>query len=1577
MSSAKRCGVEPSTGCGEVIATFTDLSEDTADEVLWNFGDGTTSTETNPEHTFTEVGTYDVTLTRTTPDCVSELTIAAAVEVFAIPDEPIITADQPLGCSLPHIVNFNTQLSGFYSLEWDFGNGETSNNFNPTANYEDFGIYEVSVKLTDANNCSQTFVVDTIEIQALEAQLSSTSAGGCVPLELTLTENSTSLTEITAWQWEVNGMMSTDSAATFMVTDTGTYDVKLIIENSLGCSDTLLYENYVQVGMETNPNFEAERLESCVDSDIDFTDLSSDFVDGWSWNFGDDSDLITQQNPTHSYADTGYYDVTLTTFHNGCPTILTLEDYIHVLVPKADFDLVQYCDEPYKIDVNSTSIGADDLLWDFGVINDETDNSTTESQTYVYRETGTYTVTLTVNNDATGCEDTQTEEIHITDPLADFALSPTKGCVPLKVNISDGSDFADVYTWTAPGGTINNPAAAQPVITYANPGFYSNVQLIVTDINECSDTLVFSDTIQANGVTVDFDVNPSAGCTPLEVNFKEKASTFLGENVQWDWEIGYELASLKGREVAYTFENPDRYPVALTVTNDWGCKATKLNEEAVHATFPIANFSADTISCTTSAVVFQDLSEGEGLSYEWDFGDGQRSNEANPKHLYEAEGLYTVCLHITDVNSCFSDFCKENYIEIKNPIALFEADNTSIDCPSLEVNFTNNSVNATSYVWDFGDGSEVIDTINANHVYTRPGSFDASLIAVLTEACQDTMVIANPISIGGPTGSFTTTYDTTCAPMPVTFTAQSDGEYTYIWDFGNGILDTTGVKSEEIFVYEYTTGGTFTPKLILVDANGCELGYSNEEAIFVPSMGLDFVATDTLLCGEGATITFINLSGGNVPINSFSWLFPNTATAASDGLEPIIDYTDFGLYDVQLIGTSDYCTDTLTKMDYIKIGHIPNANFEVDLTSNCAPTSGIFNDISIVENDSITQWTWTLDGDFAANTEMPALGFLEAGDYEMSLTATSSIGCIDSFKNTITIHPALEILATQDTTVCAGATFALDVPVIFDSTGELNYEWSGDTTLTCLDCPNPVIRPFDSTAYQVVVSNNLACTATADYQVNVIPFRIDDLEISPDTVICFDTPAQLFVNSNIEGLTYEWNTAQAGLSCYDNCNNPIATPESTTTYEVTINSQEGCSLKEIINVEIVPTYQEFAGEDKTICENESTIIGTTDAGFNPLWTSSETLSCTNCPTPTASPSDTTTYWIQIEEQHGCTIMDSVIVNVIPRDAMSAGVDSLICLGEEILIGGYAPLNSTVTWSPAESLSSSTSLYTFAMPTQTTDYQLTIQNGECVLTDNVVVEVVEKTDIEALDQTICEGDSTQMEVIGLADDWLWSPIENVDYGHLGSPTVFPTTTTDYTLIAQYRSCEPDTSIATVTVLPAPNINLVPSHNYYQGESIQLLPTGNITGNYAYEWSPANGLSCTNCYNPQVEFDTVVTYDLLVTDRATGCTTDLSTRLNYITSCTPKLVFAPSAFSPNGDGVNDKWLIDSRLITDIEGLSIFDRWGNKVFETKSISEGWDGIYKGKTLNEGVYMYAIKAICPMDKKIFVLKGDITLLK
>lgn len=236
-----------------------------------------------------------------------------------------------------------------------------------------------------------------------------------------------------------------------------------------------------------------------------------------------------------------------------------------------------------------------------------------------------------------------------------------------------------------------------------------------------------------------------------------------------------------------------------------------------------------------------------------------------------------------------------------------------------------------------------------------------------------------------------------------------------------------------------------------------------------------------------------------------------------------------------------------------------------------------------------------------------------------------------------------------------------------------------------------------------------------------------------------------------------------------------------------------------------------------------------------------------------------------------------------------------------------------------------------------------------------------------DTSICFGASFNANIISNASAYSWTPSTGVSNSTIANPVLSPTITTTYTVTGTAGSCTINKSFI-VNVAQAINVNAGPDASILSGSSTQLMGAGPV-GTYA--WTPATGLNASNILNPVASPVATTTYTLRITT-AGGCTNTDNVLVTVIPYCIKPL----NAFSPNGDGINDKWFVTNGNCTKNIKAMVFNRYGTKVYESNDYKNTWDGTYKGKALPDATYYYTLQFTL-LNDAVISSKGDVTILR
>jgi gliding motility-associated-like protein len=296
---------------------------------------------------------------------------------------------------------------------------------------------------------------------------------------------------------------------------------------------------------------------------------------------------------------------------------------------------------------------------------------------------------------------------------------------------------------------------------------------------------------------------------------------------------------------------------------------------------------------------------------------------------------------------------------------------------------------------------------------------------------------------------------------------------------------------------------------------------------------------------------------------------------------------------------------------------------------------------------------------------------------------------------------------------------------------------------------------------------------------------------------------------------------------------------------------------------------------------------------------------------------------------------------------------------------------TFSWSPAEGINNLDGAQVTVYPSGTTTYKVMLSNQYCTTNDSLRITVLpyDPLHIQTID-SLCSGDSVQLSVTTEATGLVWTG-ENINATQTKSPTVFPERTTVYKVFANPGVCQTEDSIR-VIVMERPPIFAGIDVIIEEGKEVQLTASGADT----YTWHPGTGLNNTGIANPIAHvppnFDSVV---YIVTGALLNGCTDSDTIVLYINK--RSFVDAPTAFTPNGDGKNDVFRPVVKGNYELTKFSVYNRWGQLVFQTVENGKGWDGRMNGMINTSNTYVWLLEARNKSTKEKVAKKGTLVLIK
>ncbi|MFH2036308.1 MAG: PKD domain-containing protein [Candidatus Zixiibacteriota bacterium] len=1038
--------------CEGLTVSYLDQSV-RAETWFWDFGDGTTSTEQNPTHTFDKRGSYTVTLTVTNEFGSDSKNVVEFVGLGTLPTADF-SSDLNSGCGNT-TVNFMDLSTFASSWFWEFGDGATSNEQNPTHEYTSSGDFNVF--LTVSNDCGEDVHVkiEYIHIMVVpRADFIASKTETCIGNSITFINWSSNAD---SYFWEFgDGTTSTEENPTHLYTNDGYFNVRLTAYNECG-SNLANKDFYIYIYQPPVALFTYNIIEGCNGGTVEFTDITHQ-AQSWYWTFGDGT-TSTEQNPIHVYDTAGTYVVTLTVT-NMCGS--STKDRIVTLkkkpVPVADFttELTEYCAE-HLITFTNLAQNADKYLWDFG----DGTNSTDENPTHQYANAGVYTISLTASNDCGDDTETKVEYITIFPlPYADFSASSTDICTNSLVYFTDLSLNADNWYWDFGDGETS--IGQNPGHTYTSPGNYT-VSLTVS--NQCGDDTATKELYirVIDPPTADFDYETSGLCEGGTATFMNLSSGA----VSFYWEFGDGLTSTI-ENPTHTYASTGTFTVILTVTNMCGKDDISREIEVSVMKPPIADFVADpTEACVNTNVQFTDLSV-EATGYSWDFGDGMTSIDPNPTHIYSVAGQYTVSMTVT--NLCGTDTeTKTLYITVlPKPIANYDYQQDT-ECEVANFSFIDQSDYTESWYWDFGNGM----TSTAQHpqtTYTANGNYTVILIATNTCGSDTTSKIIRVELNKPPVANFIVSPPYGCIGKAITFIDRSDGATSWLWTFGDG--DSSTVINPQ---HTYSASGSYTISLTVTNNCGQDTETKVNYLYIGPLPAGSFTANPLSGCAP-LTVIFDNNSD-DAPYAS--WKFGDGAT--SGDWEPTHTYTTPGTYTVEFYAGND-CGSDGPYFETITVYGNPVAEFTANQTYICPGDTVKFTD----QSTDATSWEWFFGDGGSSAVQNPTHVYTQTGGYSVFLRVNGECG-----QDEIEKIYYINVAPLPTAKFSGGGTYCTDIPITFtnNSTEANSYTWHfGDGTTSTAVNPSHTYSTAGTYSVSLIAINGCGIdTALHEDIVHIMP----------------------------------------------------------------------------------------------------------------------------------------------------------------------------------------------------------------------------------------------------------------------------------------------------------------------------------------------------------------------------------------------------------------------------------------------------------------------------------------------------------
>ena len=840
-------------------------------------------------------------------------------------------------------------------------------------------------------------------------------------------------------------------------------------------------------------------------------------------------------------------------------------------------------------------------------------------------------------------------------------------------------------------------------------------------------------------------------------------------------------------------------------------------------------------------------------------------------------------------------------------------------CVTSPVNFFDTSNTGGRAViqwnWNFGDAA-TSSVQNPSHIYSTPGAYPASLSVITDVGCISDVVTKTVNLTQLPLAKFGTSLPN-CVGKPISFTDSSVATGAVIakwyWDFGDGtpvVIATNNTPQ----IHSYTSAGTYNATLKVETTTGCQSFVFTKQIIIFSSPVASFSLNGNICLPQG-TANFVNassISDGTGQLMTYLWNFGDGNT--SNATNPVHNYTSAGPFTVTLTTTSNNgCIDDTVRA-ITNIFAQPQAAFNAP-AEVCLGTTVNFTDQSSAPNSSVAQWSWNFGDATTSTSQNPAKIYSAPGTYPVTLTIISAAGCVSTIATkTVIVNQLPTANFNVSAPACATKNISFTDVSLANAGNLVKWTWNfGDGNSAVLSSSTPFVHTYaNSGNYNITlqVETNRGCVSSVLMKSIVVNELPDAGFISPE--VCLTDPFAPFIdtskisNGNITG--WQWNFGDQNA----NAGNPNTS-----------------------------TLQNPAHRYSVVGNYTATLIVTSDNGCTDTITQSFTV---NGSIPLAN------FTVQ-NANTLCSNQDVTISN-----------SSTVDFGNIVKTEIYWDWTNDPTIKTTDDLPAPGKIYNHLYPefgtpsTKTYTVRMVSYSGiNCldVITKSVTLLATPSLKFDPVDELCAEAQPLQLTQAGITNGLSGSGAYSgpgVSPSGLFSPTVagagahiirytFTGTNTCSNYIEQ-----------TITVNPTPNAFAGPDKAVLEGGVVQLTPALNAGFPVTYLWSPPTGLDNPNIPDPFASPVDDITYTLKVTSDK-GCNSS-----DHVFVKVLKKPQIPNIFSPNGDGIHDRWVIN--FLESYPGctVEVFNRYGQRIYYTVGYTNPWDGTINGKPVPVGTYYYIV---------------------
>jgi len=1047
------------------------------DTYYWDFGDGTGSNNKDAQRTYTSFDDFDVSLTVTSANgCVTQAKNSDFIVISNL--KPAFTYAPAQICEngIVDFVNTTTPKGFSYLCSWDFGDGKTGTGKTPQHQYKSKGKYSVTltVSLTDGSCKQSSTITNAIEAVAKPVAKFTVSDSALCRTGLSDTLIDISTGGVSSY-WFLNDVYVSSGKGIILNIRKNFYNKVMLIAGNGQCYDTIIDENAIYVDtliadMWVEPN------SGCVPLPVKFSDASTSRFPILSriWDLGDGS-YQTDKIFDYQYLSPGRYQITLDV-STGIGCSATIKDTVIVgskTQPSFSYPLTTKCnlDTIRIINAKHGKGVVDKWSWYIG------DNWVSEGKILKYKVKlfrGTYDIKLVTAYN--GCYDTfiQKKVLKVNPPLAQYKYSYDV-CKVYPYRFINTTKFADTIIWHFDDSSKITNKDTVYVMKRDDP--WPILLWAKNDSFQCTDYTDINVLIHPNGPFIGFSVSTGT-CVPTSIVLTNTSSGY--ENFHWQWDKASKSFN-NSSNIYKTFKVAGKYSITLFAENQFGCKDSSQQIINLFGSEVKSEVSPKSGCGQFKIRLVNQTNDPSIIKKYWIIGGLDTFDALKDTMFYDlkkpgpiAGGGYLVTFYAQDKNGCLNSKTDTVWLSGLNfHFKVYALATCAYPTLSISPSFSaaeKETRNITCY-WDYGDGRTFTGN-TVNYFYKDEGFYKLTLKVIDESGCineRDTILSNNYKTIKADLSA--DVLEATCPPLKVGFVSKSISNFgqitKYLWEFGDGSYSSFATPA-----HIYLRAGKFSVTLTVTNSYGCSDKILFKDLILIDGPIGSYIFDKK----EGCSPLTVKYNAIVSNTRKMEWDMGDGAVL-SDTLQLSHIYPRVGKYTPMLVLTDSFgCKYTLPPVGTIEVFPDPIPKFT--FSTPCLNQFVSFKNQSLPKSGTIKSCLWDFgDGDTSSSFS-PTHIFRKGGSFQVSLTVWNTAGCYGTITQTVTLKNLKAIYETDKGFYCNGQIPKLSNVSISD-TSINSFSWFVNDSLFSSN-KNAVLPPLKSGVYKIIlaVKDNFGCLDT-------------------------------------------------------------------------------------------------------------------------------------------------------------------------------------------------------------------------------------------------------------------------------------------------------------------------------------------------------------------------------------------------------------------------------------------------------------------------------------------------------------------